>query len=298
MPAMVSSRFLFFLIYAILLLIMITQAFAQPAFLYHFCKNNIGNYTTNSTYHKNLNTLLSSLPSNENGNGYGFYNSSYGQNSEDQVYAIGLCRGDVKAEDCRSCLNNSRYALTRLCPNQKEAIGWYDNCMLRYSNSSMYGVMATTPAFYMRNPKNISSSGMDGFNQELRKLLESVRSEAAAGGSLRKFAYGNATAPTFQTIFAIAQCTPEISEQACSDCLVGAFGEIPQCCPEKVGGRVVRPSCNFRFEVYRFIEPTTILQLPSPPAAPPILSPPPPSTNITTVSGGNLYVGSITLNIL
>ncbi|XP_016648535.1 PREDICTED: cysteine-rich receptor-like protein kinase 25 isoform X1 [Prunus mume] len=286
MPAMASSRFLFFLIYAILLLIMITQAFAQPAFLYHFCINNIGNYTNNSTYHKNLNTLLSSLPSDENGNGYGFYNSSYGQNSDDQVYAIGLCRGDVKAEDCRSCLNNSRYALTQLCPNQKEAIGWYDNCMLRYSNSSMYGVVATMPSFYKRNSQNVSSSGVDGFNQELRKLLESVRSEAAAGGSLRKFAYGNATAPTFQTIFAIAQCTPEISEQACSDCLVGAFGKIPQCCLEKVGGRVVGPSCNFRFEVYRFIEPTSILELPSPPAAPPILSPPPPSTNINTVSGG------------
>ncbi|CAL2251443.1 unnamed protein product [Prunus armeniaca] len=40
---------------------------------------------------------------------------------------------------------------------------------------------------------------------------------------------------------------------------------------------------DFRFEVYRFIEPKTILQLPSPQ---PILSPPPPSTNINTVSGG------------
>ncbi|PQP92182.1 cysteine-rich receptor-like protein kinase 10 isoform X2 [Prunus yedoensis var. nudiflora] len=276
---MVSSRFLFSI--AILLLIMITQAFAQPA---HFCINNRGNCTTNSTYHTNLNTLLSSLTYNKNGNAYGFYHSTYGQNSDDQVYAIGLCRGDVKSKDCRSCLNNSRYGITqRYCPNKKEAIGWYSNCMLRYSNRSMYGVMETKPSFDIRNPQNVSSSGVDGFNQELRKLLESVRSKAAAGGSLRKFAYGNATAPTFQTIFAIAQCTPEISEQACSDCLVGAFGEIPECCIEKVGGRVSRPSCNFRFEVYRFIEPKMILQLPSPPL---ILFPPPPSTNITTVSGG------------
>ncbi|XP_021828301.1 cysteine-rich receptor-like protein kinase 29 [Prunus avium] len=190
----------------------------------------------------------------------------------------------ISGVNSRSCLNNSRYALTqRYCPNQKEAIGWYSNCMLRYSNRSMYGVMETKPSFDIRNPQNVSSSGVDGFNQELRKLLESVRRKAAAGGSLRKFAYGNATAPTFQTIFAIAQCTPELSEQACSDSLVGAFGEIPQCCIEKVGGRVSRPSCNFRFEVYRFIEPKTILQLPSPP---PILFPPPPSTNITIVSGG------------
>ncbi|KAL6282143.1 hypothetical protein ACE6H2_013072 [Prunus campanulata] len=210
MPApMVSSRFLFSI--AILSLIMITQGFAQPA---HFCINNRGNYTTNSTYHTNLNTLLSSLTYNKKGNGYGFYHSSYGQNSDDQVYAIGLCRGDVKSEDCRSCLNNSRYALTqRYCPNQKEAIGWYSNCMLRYSNRSMYGVMETKPSFDIRNPQNVSSSGVDGFNQELRKLLESVRSKAAAGGSLRKFAYGNATAPTFQTIFAIRSARQKYQSQ-------------------------------------------------------------------------------------
>ncbi|XP_070670813.1 cysteine-rich receptor-like protein kinase 26 isoform X2 [Malus domestica] len=294
MPAMDSSRFLFCLFP--ILFLMINQALGQlPGSLSLNCTNENGNYTTNSIYQTNLNRLLSSLPSNESGNGYGFYNASYPLNSlNEHIYAIGLCRGDVKAEDCRSCLNNSGYALPKLCPNQKEAIGWNDNCMLRYSNRSIYGVMEISPHFYLWNTKNILSSRQDGFYQDLRTVLYSIRSEAAAGGSLRKFAFGNTSTPTFQTIYAFAQCTPDISEQECSECLGGAFGDIPICCDGKEGGRVYRPSCHFRFEVYSFIDPTTVTQLPSPP---PIHSPPP-STNKTNTSQGSKISKSRTVVII
>ncbi|KAM1485441.1 hypothetical protein TB1_036293 [Malus domestica] len=278
MPAMDSSRFLFCLFP--ILFLMINQALSQV------CINEKGNYTTNSTYQTNLNRLLSSLPSDENGNGYGFYNASYRLNSSNEhIYAIGLCQGDVKEEDCRSCLNNSRYALPQRCPNQKEAIGWQDKCILRYSNRTIYGVMEISPTITLYNIKNISSSGLEGFNQELVKLLASIRSEAAAGGSLRKFAFGNTSAPTLQTIFALAQCTPDISEQKCSDCLVGAFGDISKYFYGKEGGRVNRPSCYFRFEVYPFYDPTTVTQLPSPPPITPPIHSPPPSTNTTNING-------------
>lgn len=148
--AMVSSRSLFFLS-AIFMLIV--QASAQPPFLYHFCLNETGTYTSNSTYEENLKQLLSSIYSNTKID-YGFYNSSSGQNS-DQVYAIGLCRGDVKPDDCHGCLKNSSDLLTRLCPKEKWAIGWYNQCMLRYSSSSIFGLMETIPGFIMSNTNNI-----------------------------------------------------------------------------------------------------------------------------------------------
>ncbi|TQD77245.1 hypothetical protein C1H46_037186, partial [Malus baccata] len=285
--AMDSSRFLFCLFP--ILFLMINQALGAEV-----CINEKGNYTTNGTYQTNLNRLLSSLPSDENGNGYGFYNASYPLNSSNEhIYAIGLCRGDAKAEDCRSCLNNSQYALPQLCPNRKEAIGWYEKCMLRYSNRSIYGVMETEPSSAYYNINNISSSELDGFNQELRKLLDSIRREAAAGGSLRKFAFGNTSGPTFQTIFALAQCTPDIPEQKCSDCLVGAFARISSFYG-KVGGGVNKPSCYFRFDLYPFYDPTTVKQLPSPP---PIHSPTP-STNTTNTSQGSKSSKSRTVIII
>jgi hypothetical protein len=176
--AMVSSRLLFFLS---AILILIVQATAQLPFLSYYCYDN-GNYTNNRIYETNLNQLLSSLYSNTEID-YGFYNSSYGQNS-DEVYAIGLCRGDFKPDVCRSCLKNSKDNLTRLCPNQKEAIGWNDQCMLRYSNrSSIFGTVETKPYFVLWNPKSVSTNYLDKFNDALRTLLENLRSEAKAGDS-------------------------------------------------------------------------------------------------------------------
>ncbi|KAM5588568.1 cysteine-rich receptor-like protein kinase 29 [Rosa sericea] len=286
---MVSSRFLSMLLSLILLLMtMMPENLAQsayPPFLDHFCINERGNYTANSTYHENLKTLLSSLPSSTGNGAYGFYNSSYGsgESSKDEVYTIGLCRGDVQLNDCRSCLNDSIHALPEICPNQKEALGWYDFCMLRYSNRSIYGMTETRPAFYLWNVQNVSASSLDGFNQELRKLLERLKSEAATGGSLRKFAIGNTSSPGFITIYALVQCTPDISELECNDCLDGAFGDIPICCDGKRGGRVVGPSCNFRYEAYRFFS-TSVVALPSPPLPSPIS--PPPSTNTSTSPTG------------
>jgi hypothetical protein len=239
---MVSSRLLFFLS-AIFLLT--AQAVAQTAFIYHFCLNDKGNYTANSIYERNLNHLLSSLSSNTEID-YGFYNSSYGQNS-DQVSAIGLCRGDVNPDVCRSSLNNATSLLKQLCRNQKEAIVWFDYCMLRYSNRSILGVEETSPSFYMWNVNNVSAN-YDQVKDNLRKLLESLRSEAVAGGSLRKFAAGNATAPNFQTLYALVQCTPDLSEIECDSCLA-PFQSIPRCCDRKQGGRVIGPSCSLRFEV-------------------------------------------------
>ncbi|XP_020421405.1 cysteine-rich receptor-like protein kinase 26 [Prunus persica] len=161
-----------------------------------------------------------------NGNGYGFYNSSYGENP-DQVYAIGLCRGDVTVDNCRGCLSNATQRLTQDCPNQKEAFGVIEQCTLRYSNRSIYGAMETFPALMWYNPQNVTSD-VDGFFQELKTLLEDLRGQAAGNGSLRKFAAETATAINFQTIYGLAQCTPDLTEQVCSDCLGSSLADIPK----------------------------------------------------------------------
>ncbi|XP_020421411.1 cysteine-rich receptor-like protein kinase 29 [Prunus persica] len=133
---------------------------------------------------------ISTTPVSINGNGYGFYNSSYGENP-DQVYAIGLCRGDVTVDICRDCLSKGTQQLTQVCPNQKEAFGVFDLCTLHYANRSIYGAIETFPAFRWYNVQNVSN--VDGFFQELRTLLDDLRGQAAGNSSLRKFAVGTAT---------------------------------------------------------------------------------------------------------
>ena len=231
--------------------------------------SSIGNYTANSTYQRNLNTLLSSLASNTQIN-YGFYNLSVGQ-VPDQVYAIALCRGDVPLDICRQCVSNSTRDILQTCPIQKEAIEIYDYCMLRFSNKSIFGVVEGNPTFYMWNHNNVFD--VNPFNQALDKLLATLRSEAASGNSTLKFATGNVAAG-IRTIHALVQCTPDLSNQQCNDCLVAAIGEIPNASPgNKEGGRVLKPSCNVRYEIYRFVNAAIDAPLPSP-QPPPTVSPP------------------------
>ncbi|KAG6658116.1 hypothetical protein CIPAW_04G137700 [Carya illinoinensis] len=282
----ISSRWLFLLS---AIVILTAQAVAQT---HKLCFNDKGNYTSNSSYDKNLNHILYSLTSGARVN-YGFFNSSYGNNS-DEVHAIGLCRGDYNSDDCRSCLNNAASVLKQNCPVQKEAILWYDYCIFRYSNRSIFGVSETGPTFFGPSfstwiVNNVSANYLDRFNDVLRTLLEGLRDEAAAGGSLRKYAVNNTIAPQNMTLYALVQCTPDLPERECYSCLTEAFQNIPQCCSGKTAGRVVSPSCNFRFETYQFYNPIAeaLQQSSSSPLAPPV-SPPESSDNTnSTPSAGN-----------
>ena len=266
--AVVSSRL--FSSLCCLLLLIISQASAVPSFLNYSCAS--GNYTVSSTYQTNLNTLLANLTSNTEID-YGFYNSSYGLNTN-KVNAMGMCRGDVKPDTCRSCLSDATNLLSQICPGS-EAVGWYEYCMLRYSNRSIFHRVENSPKFYMQNPYYINATEVDKFNQALKNLMDKLRITAAAGDYRRKYANAaaNVSGESFRNIYGLAQCTPDLSRPQCDDCLAGSFSEIPGCCNSRRGGRVIKPSCNIRYEIYPFLLPTA--------------SPPSPSNNTNTSSEGS-----------
>ncbi|XP_054787232.1 cysteine-rich repeat secretory protein 38-like [Prosopis cineraria] len=222
---------------------------AQPDLRYAYCFHNRGKYTNTSSYQSSFNVVVSELNSNTQID-YGFYNLSHGQNP-DRVSLIGLCRGDVKPNECRSCLNNASILVPKSCPNQKEAMGGYDECFLRYSNRSIFGVMETDVSYYLWNLNNATEA--DKYNQVVSDLLGALRDQAASGDSVRKYAAGNESV-NFQTVYGAVQCTPDLSQQDCYGCLTGAISEIPNCCSTKTGGRIIKPSCNIRYDNYRFYD--------------------------------------------
>ena len=218
MAIMDPPRLLLFLYPFLTLHLLGVTVLAQPDFLYHFCIEGVGNYTRNSTYKANLNTLLSSLPS-DNAFDYGFYNFSAGQNSE-RVNAIGLCRVDLTPDACRSCLNDSSLQLTELCSNQKEAIGWYNNCMLQYSNRSIFSTEEDLPAFSMHNVNNVSNG--DEFNQVLGTCSPALKAKLLRVIRFKKLQQEKWMCLSFQNIYALVQCTPGLSKLSYSNCIEGA----------------------------------------------------------------------------
>ncbi|KAL4394121.1 hypothetical protein AHAS_Ahas02G0120300 [Arachis hypogaea] len=168
-----------------------------------------GSYTTNSTYHTNLNTLTSNILNNKEID-YGFYNVSYGE-YPNRVYTIGLYRGDIKQEQCRTCLNQSKANLTAVCPNRKVAIGWYNDelCMLRYLNRRIFDWMDNGPAYYKKSDKN--AMDLNEFNTKLNDLLNGLKSKASSGDSRLKEDCDNC----------IAQSIERISKDCCKDSMRG-----------------------------------------------------------------------------
>ena len=236
-------------------IILTSQATAKPDYKYTTCF--IGeDYAPNSTYQTNLHTLLSRLTSNTK-NDYGFYNSSYGQDS-DRIYATGLCRGDVSPDTCRSCLKNSSSVLLKQCPHHKEALAGNDQCMLHYAGAdrNIFGYDESQYRVYLWSETNVTDR--DQYNYVLTNLLSRLRVKAAASDPHdpnHKFAAGHATGPSSQTIYAAVQCPPDLTVADCNECLVGAFKELPKCCKNRSGGGVIKFSCNFRYENSRFYEP-------------------------------------------
>ncbi|KAL0409310.1 UNVERIFIED_CONTAM: Cysteine-rich receptor-like protein kinase [Sesamum radiatum] len=219
----------------------------------YWCYND-GNYTANSTYSTNLITLLSSLSSNMDDSG--FYNEFQGEAAPDRANALALCRADIQLESCRSCVQNATIQLPNLCPERKHAILWRDVCMLHYSNVSLFGNRADFPAIMVWNTDNVSSPVQ--FKESLRTIVDVLQLQAASGGSLMKVAAGNHTAPDFQTIYAMLQCTPDISEEDCAGCLTAAAQRIPQCCDSKRAATILIPSCNLRYDINPFYNITRI----------------------------------------
>ncbi|XP_010247024.1 PREDICTED: cysteine-rich repeat secretory protein 38-like [Nelumbo nucifera] len=218
-------------------------ASADP--LFHFCSGS-ANYTSNGTYEKNLNQLTDYLSSKVPPTGFGF--DSVGE-APDRVNGLALCRGDVSTEDCKSCVIGANSEIRQRCPNDKEAIIWYDNCLLKYSNLDFSGKIDYKYRFYMWNTQNVSDPA--SFNQKTEELLSRLAEQAYRGAML--FATGEQQLDEAVTLYGLVQCTRDLPSAGCKRCLDDAISELPSCCDGKRGGRVVGGSCNFRYELYPFV---------------------------------------------
>ncbi|KAL0542890.1 hypothetical protein IC582_017971 [Cucumis melo] len=255
-----------------ILIFMVSTTISQIEIVTHSCSNS-GNYTTNSIYKQNLDTLLSSIASNTDID-YGFYNFSAGQ-QPNRVNGIAFCLAGLTVDECRSCIQNSTRRILEDCPNQKEAIGWYTVCMVRYSNRSIFGVWVDR----VLGPTFVSgriASDIDGYNLSLGTLLQSLRNEAASGDSRHKLAVGEIRAPNLDNIFGFVQCTPDLSSVDCNNCLMKTAEHIPN---GSMGTTIFSTNCFLRYETNDIFYDIQSL----PPTAggggatsPPMSSPPPP----------------------
>lgn len=123
------------LIFLLPILIILTTISKSTSLYPIYSCSNTTMFANNTQYQTNLNTLFTFLSSNST-TPTGFHQavSTNGTATDEAVYGHFLCRGDQNATSCQDCVTTAvTIDLPRLhCPNRKEAIIWYDKCMVRY----------------------------------------------------------------------------------------------------------------------------------------------------------------------
>jgi hypothetical protein len=91
------------------------------------------NFVANSMYQAHLDFITATLPKNISSSPDLFAAVVVGAIPE-QLWAMGLCRGDINATDFFGYLTQAIQDLPSECPYNKEATIYYDTCMVHYSD--------------------------------------------------------------------------------------------------------------------------------------------------------------------
>nr|GMD91805.1 cysteine-rich receptor-like protein kinase 25 [Ipomoea batatas] len=203
----------------------------------YLCLNTTSSYTPNSTYKANLDSLLSNLYSNatrDDNNGFYHTTVASGSPSNDTVHGLFLCRGDVSTHDCGRCVADARKTILEFCANGKTAMVWYDFCLLRFSENPMLGILDQSVWFPMRNTDN--NTRPNEYMQMVGNMLDQLISPASTGSD-KKFAVLQANFNGFERVYALGQCTPDLSNVDCQICFRNAINTLPGCCYGALGDK-------------------------------------------------------------
>lgn len=259
------------MIAVVLFTLISTNVAAQP---WEIC-GTTGKYATGSAYDANLDLLSTALPANASSIGRLFAKGSVGA-VPDAVHGLVLCRGDLNASACRSCLAGAFQGSRRLCALAKDAAIFYDTCLLRYSDQDFLALLDSISSSSSSNRSNASAGGdavdpaplmiteaplmgWDGYSsnafitQQVRIMLNSTirqlfastprRSQYAAVMFMGDLDGSNTLPP----LYAYAQCTPDLVDDLCYSCLQN-FSDLAVANIARRAGRVLGLRCNLRYE--------------------------------------------------
>ncbi|XP_078158349.1 cysteine-rich receptor-like protein kinase 19 isoform X4 [Carex rostrata] len=256
-----SSLRLFLLIFATIFQL------ATSAIIFPMCSDS--NFTTNSTYESNRNTMLSNLSSAGWPTGFSF--QILGE-APDQVFGRALCLVTYNSSECETCLLNAVEAIKTNCALSIRAGLWYDrNCFLRYSNTNSTISDEKSWSMILYSTANVSSpiSNPDKFQDVYSNLMDSLADRAANSTNLFKVDTAKYNASI--TFYGLVQCIRDISRDDCYTCLQQYRSQLRAYAEGKQGGTMSGFQCYIRMELYPYFDLSLIDA--TPPALPPELSP-------------------------
>lgn len=154
------------------------------------------------------------------------------------------------------------WQLRKRCPRYKGAIIWYDQCLIEISASNTMRKINYDDSFCMPSAKNLTFN-LNSFRDRLvllgnlteiaitkkNKNLKEIKKAALYGAGEKRFGK--------MTLYGMVQCAYDLSVKACLECLLYYQMHYQDCWKSKQGVRVLSRSCNYRYELYPFVDAKT-----------------------------------------
>lgn len=226
---------------------------SQPQHMHTFCDKLSENFKQTSQYKSNRETLLSSLRDHSSLGTY--YKATVGL-SPDTVHGMFLCRGDITKTSCSNCVKTATLEITtNNCTYIKDAIVYYEECMVRYSNVSFSRVVENGPWAAMYSNVSFPDSFLFPFRETLSDKVEKLIILTASKSSLSSLTpyyvrdrnkvnefHGSYTLDT------MVQCSPDLHPENCSVCLRLAVQGVSSCCNNARIAQFFLPKCFLKYD--------------------------------------------------
>ncbi|KAL9236653.1 hypothetical protein vseg_011294 [Gypsophila vaccaria] len=240
----------------VLSLVQVVSSREQIVFEGSVCRRS-DNVSSTGVYRDNIMSLLNLLT--DESSSSKFLNTSFGTGL-DRVNGVFACRPDLPFATCESCVRTAVDRFNQFCQNKKQALAWYQQCMVRYTNDTISSTVQIEPSNSWSGLFNVSQP--DTFPGKLNKTLEAIITEAATPGNEGHFAQNSTDFTIFEGLYGMAWCSiPHMTPSNCKTCLKTASSLMPN---DGLAQTAVMflANCILKYDVAPFIFSTSPTVLP------------------------------------
>ncbi|KAL8531909.1 hypothetical protein ACS0TY_008494 [Phlomoides rotata] len=205
---------------------------AIDSFIYVGCSQL--KYNSGTPYESNVNSILTSVVNSASSSNFNNFKISLpGSTSNDVVYGLFQCRGDLTSSDCHTCIAGAVSRLGSTCLGASGGVLQLEGCFVRYDNTSFLGVEDKTVVSDKCGPLIADDS-------DLMNRRDATLANLMAG--LQFFRVGGSG-----KLQGLAQCVQDLSSSECQDCLSEAIQRLKTQCGSSSWGDMFLAKCYARY---------------------------------------------------
>uniref|UniRef100_A0A1J3FB80 Cysteine-rich repeat secretory protein 59 n=1 Tax=Noccaea caerulescens TaxID=107243 RepID=A0A1J3FB80_NOCCA len=164
--------------------------------------------------------------------------------------ACSYAQGDVNITTCNACVKTATIEIVKNCTNHKEAIIYYFDCMVRYSDKFFLSTLETLPNSIWMSVDHIPKSLRPCRERLSDKMGEVIVRSSMLSSALTSYYYMDVTRfDGSYDLDSLVQCSPHLDPGNCTTCLKLALQEIKECCSNQLWAMILTPKCFVNFYV-------------------------------------------------